>query len=353
MNPNTPDSRPTDRDREIEDWLAHVIGRDYRMTPASSDASFRRYFRIYHEGSTQILMDAPPQHEDCRPFIHAQSLLSDAAVSVPKIIEANPERGLLLLGDLGTLSYLDELNEKNCDGLYGDALNALARMQTRIPANTVPEYDLVKLDNELRLFPDWFLGKHLNAEISDDLQRTLDECFETLTAVCLEQPRVFVHRDYHSRNLMRLEARNPGVLDFQDAVGGPVTYDLVSLFRDVYIAWPAARVDEWVRGYFKQLACQCDDLAGVDEAEFMRWFDLTGVQRHLKVAGIFCRLYYRDGKPGYLRDIPLTLRYLTEVGAGRAETLPLIDALGALGVSKRLEVANAAILGAGAAGGGP
>lgn len=343
MSSNATETRLTDRDREIEAWLASAVGGGYRIEPASSDASFRRYLRVRLNSSTRILMDAPPEHEDCRPFVHAQALLRSAGVNVPEIIEADLDRGLLLLSDLGRRSYLDALDDKNCDALYADALSTLERVQTRVAAGAVPDFDQSKLNDELQLFPDWFLQRHLRMGVSDDLRRTLENCFEKLIGLCLEQPQVFVHRDYHSRNLMLADTGNPGVLDFQDAVCGPITYDLVSLFRDVYIAWPPARVEAWARGYFGQLRRASGALDGIDAPQFMRWFDLTGVQRHIKVAGIFCRLWYRDGKPGYLRDIPLTLRYLTEVGANYPETRALVDALRALDVKTRLDAASAGV----------
>lgn len=343
MTSNVTETPQTDREDEVREWLTSVLGTDYRTEPASSDASFRRYLRIYKNAATYILMDAPPEHEDCRPFVHAQKLLHGAGVNVPEILEAEPDRGLLLLGDLGRRSYLDALDDESCEILYHDALLSLQRMQTRIPAAAVSAYDEEKLNDELQLFPDWFLRKHLGIRISDNLRQTLESCFHTLTALCLEQPQVFVHRDFHSRNLMLVSGDNPGVLDFQDAVHGPVTYDLVSLFRDVYIAWPEPRVDGWVRGYLETIRRELDALARVDPSQFIRWFDLTGVQRHIKVAGIFCRLWYRDGKPGYLRDIPLTLRYLMEVSAKYRETRALSDALRNLDIEARLEVANACV----------
>ncbi|HEX9586077.1 MAG TPA: phosphotransferase [Gammaproteobacteria bacterium] len=343
MGSNVSETQSTDREEEIHAWLTSAVGADYRMAPASGDASFRRYLRIFRKTSTLILMDAPPGYEDCRPFVHAQRLLRGAGVNVPEIIDADLDRGLLLLGDLGRRSYLDALNGQNCEALYADALSSLERMQTGIPADQVTVYDQNKLNEELQLFPDWFLKKHLSIEITDSLRQILENSFVKLIALCLEQPQVFVHRDYHSRNLMLVKSNNPGVLDFQDAVRGPATYDLVSLFRDAYIAWPAARVDAWVRGYLHRIRVELDALAKVDASQFVRWFDLTGVQRHIKVAGIFCRLWYRDRKPGYLRDIPLTLRYLTEIGAKYAETRAMADALRALDVETRLDFANARV----------
>lgn len=343
MTSSVTESPASNRDAEIRTWLTEVVGSHFRVEPASSDASFRRYLRVSVDSSTRILMDAPPEHEDCRPFVHAQALLRAAGVNVPEILEADLDRGLLLLSDLGRQSYLDALDQENCEALYGDALSTLERMQTRIAADAVPDFDQGRLDSELRLFPDWFLERHLGIEVSEDFRRTMETCFEKLVGVCLEQPQVFVHRDYHSRNLMRVDAGNPGVLDFQDAVRGPVAYDLVSLFRDVYITWPPAQVAHWVRAYLASARAGIGALAGVDEPAFLRWFDLTGVQRHIKVAGIFCRLWHRDGKPGYLGDIPTTLRYLEQVGAGYPETRELVDTLRALDLENRLAAANARV----------
>lgn len=343
MNQDIGNGPRSDRDREVDAWLNLVAGRDHRWEPASSDASFRRYLRVYLDGGTRIVMDAPPGREDCRPFVHAQSLLRAAGVNVPEIIEADLDRGLLLLSDLGRSNYLDSLDAGTCDALYADALVALERMQLCIEPDQVPAFDRDRLGDELRLFPEWFLDRHLELETGDVPAAELDNCFEFLIATCLEQPQVFVHRDYHSRNLMCVEQNNPGVLDFQDAVSGPVTYDLVSLFRDVYIAWPDERIYGWVTEYFERLKQRLPALERTDEAQFFRWFDLTGIQRHLKVAGIFCRLWHRDGKPGYLEDIPLTLRYLCAVGARHAETRPLVEALRALEIESRLGAANAAV----------
>lgn len=331
----SPDPNASDREQVIREWLNEVAGPSHHTAPASSDASFRRYLRVTTRGESLILMDAPPEHEDCRPFLHVRSLLENAGVNVPAIVHADVERGLLLLTDLGSRSYLDVLNADNCDALYADALETLARMQTGVPAGAVAPFDRQKLLAELNLFPDWFLEKHLGMRIDDGLRRRMASCFEALIEICLEQPQVFVHRDYHSRNLMRVEERNPGVLDFQDAVTGPVTYDLVSLFRDVYIEWPKARVEAWVARYRERVRGALGVLQPVTPDAFLRWFDLTGVQRHIKVAGIFCRLWHRDGKRGYLEDVPLTLRYLMTVGARYPETAGFVEALCALEVEKR------------------
>jgi aminoglycoside/choline kinase family phosphotransferase len=340
MKDASPDPEASHRDEAIREWLEAVAGPSHRTAPASSDASFRRYLRVTSGGRSFILMDAPPEHEDCRPFLHVQSLLQNAGVNVPAVVHADVDRGLLLLSDFGTCSYLDVLNEENCDRLYADAMETLVRMQAGVAAGAVDDFDREKLSTELRLFPDWFLKKHLGLEMDDGFRRRMQQCFDSLIERCLEQPQVFVHRDYHSRNLMRVEKNNPGVLDFQDAVTGPVSYDLVSLFRDVYIEWPRKKLEAWVADYYARARGVVDGLAPVKLDTFQRWFDLTGVQRHIKVAGIFCRLWHRDGKPGYLRDVPLTLRYLMTVGARYGETAGFIDALRALQVEQRFAAAQ-------------
>jgi len=338
------------RDEEIREWLQSVIGAGHRTELASGDASFRRYLRVYGSGPACILMDAPPERESCLPFARVQSLLRAADVNVPEIIEADFDRGLILLSDLGPRCYLDVLDERNCDALYGDAVKTLRRMQTGVAPDAVPDFDRQELLRELNLFVDWFIGRHLGIEASVELREVMDACFEALVERCLEQPQVFVHRDYHSRNLMHVAVANPGVLDFQDAVRGPVTYDLVSLFRDVYIKWPGSRVETWVKDHYARIRSDLDGLGAVSADSFVRWFDLTGVQRHIKVAGIFCRLWYRDAKPGYLNDIPLTLSYLMEVGRRYPETRHLAETLSSLDVMSRLETANRKVCAAPTAG---
>ena len=307
----------------LKRWLEEELSfREYTLNPASADASFRRYFRVSHDGSSFIVMDAPPEKEDSRPFINVSKLFFDAGLNVPEVIDADLEKGFLLLSDLGSKPYLDELGEETVERLYGDALSALATIQSCVPVDAgLPVYDETLLMSEMELFREWLLGKHLGLDLSDAQQQMLDDVFSGLANNALEQPRVCVHRDYHARNLMVAGVNNPGILDFQDAVIGPLTYDLVSLLRDCYIKWPGERVKDWALGY-QDLALQTGILhEQYDDPElFMRWFDLMGVQRHLKAAGIFARLNHRDGKPGYLEDIPRTLSYVTEV-AGHYEDL--------------------------------
>jgi len=308
----------TARLEALKHWLDKELTlKEYTLTPASSDASFRRYFRISHEGESYIVMDAPPEKEDSRPFVSVARLFFDAGLNVPEIIDENLEQGFLLLGDLGSRLYLEALDETSVERLYGDALGALAAIQTCRPgAGVLPEYDRTLLMTEMGLFRDWLVGRHLGLTPDAAQAAMLDAACERLAENALEQPQVCVHRDYHSRNLMVTGRNNPGILDFQDAVIGPVTYDLVSLLRDCYIAWPRARVEDWALGY-QELALQSGILREEheDPAVFLRWFDLMGVQRHLKAAGIFARLNHRDGKPGYLADIPRTLGYVVDVAA--------------------------------------
>ena len=321
------------RGAALSQWLSGTLpSPSFRLEPASEDASFRRYFRVRVGSRTWVAMDAPPPMEDCRPFVAVLGLLREAGVDAPALHAADLERGFLLLDDLGSRQLLDVIDEDNADALYSDAFEALLAMQCRIDPAEVPAYDARKLHEELRLFPRWLLARHLGIELDGALAVELDATFDFLVRICLEQPRVFVHRDFHSRNLMYLDGRGPGVIDFQDAVAGPVAYDLVSLLRDVYIRWPAERVAGWVDAYHHRAVA--GHLVDADRERFRRWFDLTGVQRHLKIAGIFARLWHRDGKSRYLHDLPATLRYLTEVSPRYRETEPImriIDAFDLVG----------------------
>lgn len=313
----------------LKEWVSTVLDTTgYEIKPASADASFRRYFRVFVDGNTHIVMDAPPDKEDMRPFIQIAGRLHALGLNVPEVLQQDMERGFLLLSDLGQRLYLAQLNETTVDRLYGDALGALVVLQAGIftDSTLLPEYDHAMLLREMALFPEWYLGRHLGVTLSPAQRDVLDRSFATLCQSALEQPQVWVHRDYHSRNLMQTGMNNPGILDFQDAVRGPVTYDLVSLLRDCYIAWPRARVEDWALGY-QALALQSGLPVCLDEKQFLRWFDLMGVQRHLKATGIFARLNHRDGKPGYLGDIPRTLAYVFDVAARHADLQPLVHLL--------------------------
>ena len=304
------------RIQQIRDWLTSELGsRLHRLEPASADASFRRYFRAWlADGGTRVVMDAPPDKEDIAPFLKVAALLEGCGVHVPHVHAADSARGLVLLEDLGSEQYLTHLRSgADADLLYGDALEALLRIQLqgREGARELPPYDRPALQREMALMPQWFCERHLQLTLDDADRAVLAESFEFLTREALAQPLVFVHRDYHSRNLMRLPSRNPGIIDFQDALAGPVGYDLASLLKDCYIDWPRTRVEHWVSRYRARLRAE-RELAGSSEQEFLRWFDLIGLQRHIKVLGIFARLWYRDRKHGYLPDLPRTLEYVLD-----------------------------------------
>jgi aminoglycoside/choline kinase family phosphotransferase len=297
-------------------WLRDDLGfRDFTIAPASADASFRRYFRVTTAAGSHIVMDAPPDREDCAPYLLITDMLAQIGVHAPRVLERNAAQGFLLVTDLGSVTYLMELADPvRADPLYGDALDALARIQLNGDphAERLPPYDEKLLRFEMSLFPDWFVGRHLRLLLDGDSERVLSETCDLLVANALEQPRCFVHRDYHSRNLMYFPGDNPGILDFQDAVRGPITYDLVSLLRDCYVAWPDERVRAWALR-FRSMRLAAGREAGESDAQFLRWFDLMGVQRHLKAIGIFARLWHRDSKSGYLADIPRTLNYVRSV----------------------------------------
>jgi aminoglycoside/choline kinase family phosphotransferase len=296
--------------------------------PASGDASFRSYFRVNRGTESFIAMDAPPPHEDCHPFVQIAGYLERMGLNCPRILGADFENGFVLMTDLGSIRYLDEL-EKNQDratDLYNDAIDALLMLQEKGEAyqQQLPTYDFDFIAFELTIFRDWLCGRHLGIDFSDEEEKQWQECCELLIDNALQQKQVFMHRDYHSRNLMLTDENNPGILDFQDAVEGPLTYDVVSLFKDCYIKWPADKIKAWALQYFERLKPELnDDLSAQD---FMRQFDLMGVQRHLKAAGIFARLNHRDEKPGYLGDIPRTLSYISDT----APQYPELDMLSTL-----------------------
>jgi len=286
---------------------------------ASEDASFRSYWRTRSRARSAIVMDAPPAREDIGPWLDINARLRVAGLQAPEVLAQDRERGFLLLSDLGTRTYLPELNDGTVDALYGDALAALVTMQTRVDTRDLPPYDEPRLMAELELMPTWFLQKHLGVTIECDEWDVIEAAFRLLINTALAQPRAFVHRDYHSRNLLIVPGDNPGIIDFQDGVLGPVTYDLVSLLRDCYIVWDEPRVRTWAEGH--RIAMRDAGVldGSVDAARWQRWFDLMGLQRHIKVLGIFCRLWYRDGKRGYLSDLPRVWQYVRSVGAQHPE----------------------------------
>jgi aminoglycoside/choline kinase family phosphotransferase len=298
-------------------WLCDVTGiADVELKPASSDASFRRYFRVQLDGKTGIVMDAPPPQEDCRPFVEIAGFLQEMGLNGPQVLHADLERGFLLISDLGQRQYLEQLSAdpESVDRLYQEAISALATLQNKGVAfhDKLPAYDEPLLSFEMSLFHDWLCERHLGLVFSKEEERQWSDCCKAVVLSALEQPSVFVHRDYHSRNLMLTDENNPGILDFQDAVVGPLTYDLVSLLKDCYVRWPEDRVQGWAMSFYEALAQNIR--TKIDGEAFLRFFHLMGVQRHLKAAGIFARLLHRDGKPGYLKDVPRTLRYIVDVG---------------------------------------
>lgn len=292
------------------------------LESASADASFRSYWRSRSGGRTWIVMDAPPDKEDIGPWLDIAARLTAAGLHAPEIRASDAALGFVLMADLGTRLYLPELGDATVDALYGDALGALLLMQTRVPCDDLPPYDDARLVAEMELMPEWFLKRHLGFSSECDDWDVVEMAFRRLANSAEHQPQAFVHRDFHSRNLLVTDANNPGILDFQDAVRGPVTYDLVSLLRDCYIAWPDERVYAWVEDFRKK-----SELAGqppVGAETFRRAFDLMGLQRHIKVLGIFCRLWYRDGKAGYLKDLPLVWQYTRDIGKRYPDIAPMI-----------------------------
>lgn len=323
----------------LENWLsvqlpvvfaAHAWGQPgaATLTAASSDASFRRYFRWDNGQRTLIVMDAPPPQENCAPFVDIATRLAACGVSVPDILAADLEQGFLLLSDLGKNTYLEVINAENADNLFEDALQALVRFQQTANTDNLPIYDDALLRRELALFPDWYVTQHLKHSWDAHTQSLWERTCEQLIQSALAQPRVLVHRDYMPRNLMASEP-NPGVLDFQDAVLGPVTYDVTSLFKDAFLSWPEERIAAWLARYWTLASAAGIPLPSTFD-DFQRASDLMGVQRHLKVIGIFARICHRDGKPKYLGDVPRFFRYLHTVIARRPELAALGELLARL-----------------------
>ncbi|MBD0704616.1 aminoglycoside phosphotransferase [Pseudomonas sp. Fig-3] len=298
------------------------------LTTASSDASFRRYFRWEGEGRSLIVMDAPPPQENCKPFVDIAFLLAKSGINVPKIYAEDLERGFLLLNDLGNQTYLDVINGDNADPLFRDALQALLAFQQLPMVAPLPSYDVALLRRELELFPEWYVKHELGIEFDAAQQALWQQASDLLINSALAQPKVLVHRDYMPRNLM-LSEPNPGVLDFQDAVYGPVTYDVTCLFKDAFLSWPEERVRGWLEDYWQQAGALGIPVQP-DFEDFLRASDLMGVQRHLKVIGIFARICHRDGKPRYLGDVPRFFAYIEAVIARRPELAELDQLLSSL-----------------------
>lgn len=321
------------RDQLLTDWVAQRFpGQDVPIAPASADASFRRYFRLsLPDGTTRILMDAPPEHEDCRPFIKVAALLAKAGLAAPRVLDQDLEQGFLLLTDLGRIGYLEALHAdlSLADTLIRPVLDTLVRWQLASSAATLPPYDAALLRRELELFPEWFIGRHLGVTLADNEKLLLERSFKYLINSALNQPKVYVHRDFMPRNLMLVESEQvltPAIIDFQDAVYGPITYDVVSLFRDAFISWDEEQEIDWVVRYWEKARA-----AGLpvraDFGDFWREYELMGLQRHLKVLGIFCRLKYRDGKDKYIEDLPRFMRYAKKTAGRYLPLKPLLNLL--------------------------
>jgi aminoglycoside/choline kinase family phosphotransferase len=315
-----------DRYACLQDWIARQFpGKAFTLSPASADASFRRYFRVTFPDSTLIAMDAPPPQEDCRPFVRVAALMADAKVHVPAVLAQDLARGFLLLSDLGATPYLAALSPGNADQLFGDAIDTLIRWQLASREGVLPAYDGTLLRRELDLFPEWYLGRHLGIKLNSQQAELLEKIFSLILASNLAQPKVYVHRDYMPRNLM-VSNPNPGVLDFQDAVFGPISYDVASLFKDAFLSWEEQRVLDWTVRYWEK-ARRAGLPVNADFGVFYREFEWMGLQRHLKVLGIFARICHRDGKPGYVEDTPRFLGYVRAVTLRYAALAPLLRLL--------------------------
>lgn len=311
----------SERYQSLKRWLREVLdSSNFELKAASEDASFRSYYRLFLEDKTFIVMDAPPPEEDCAPFVRVTKTLLACGVNVPVIHHMDLQQGFLLLDDFGNDLYLDKLNTSAANTLYSDAIKILVRLQTSADVKELIDYDASLLHREMQLFTEWLLAKHLKIELNDEQIKSIKTLFDLLAENALQQPQSFVHRDFHSRNLMITAENNPGVIDYQDAVHGPISYDLVSLLKDCYVKWSKDEINNWIDFYLNQLAEKGTE---VDRQQFQRWFDLMGVQRHLKASGIFARLSHRDGKHDYLKDIPRTLSYIVDLKQDYEELLPL------------------------------
>ena len=314
---------------QLNDWLTTQLpGQGFELSPASADASFRRYFRVRTaDGASRIVMDAPPAQEDCRPWLKVEQLFREAGAHVPEVLAQDLEQGFLLLSDLGSTTYLAALAPDNAAPLYADALGALIAIQKASRPGALPEYSRELLLRELMLFPDWYVARHKGITLDDRQRVTLMDTFDRILASNLAEPQVFVHRDYHSRNLMYLpDQANPGIVDFQDAVYGPLTYDLASLFKDAYIHWEEDFTLDMLARYW-EAARKLGLPVRADFSDFHRDYEWMGVQRHIKVLGIFARLYHRDGKDGYLHDMPLVMDYLRRACKRYRDLGPLLKLL--------------------------
>lgn len=323
---------------KLKDWIENTLNwKGANIEIASADASFRRYFRIHHKDNSYIAMDAPPEKEDILPFINITQRLAQTGVHAPQLIAYSVALGFIVMEDLGCIPYQDKLNE-SADALYTDAMHALIKMQ-KADTTGLEHYDRQHLNDEMELMPIWFLETHLDIKLNHSHKTIIQNCFNDLIDNILEQPKGFVHRDYHSRNLMVVTTNNPAIIDYQDALYGSITYDLVSLLRDCYIYWPNKRVEQWALDY-KNKAIESGLIDTVSDTDFIRWFDLMGLQRHIKVLGIFCRLWHRDGKKHYLDDLPLTLSYVLKIGKKHPETQALVELFQQLDIPSKISTVD-------------
>lgn len=320
------------RQTQLKNWLERVLKKtDFHLTPASSDASFRRYFRVHFPEVTLIAMDAPPEKENSAPFVAVAKHLLDIGLNVPQILASDLDLGFMVMKDLGRQTYLDVLDTTSAAKLYQDACDALVTMQKSAPMANLPDYDGVMLTNEMQLFIDWYLARHCQYELTAEESKLLQSIFDLLATRACSQGQVMVHRDYHARNLMQTEDNNPGILDFQDAVIGSITYDLVSLLRDAYIQWDEPLVIDWAARYWESAKAAGLPVSD-DFSQFYQDFEWMGAQRHIKILGIFARLNYRDGKSNYLDDMPLVMQYLRAVCERYLELRPLLALLDKVGL---------------------
>ena len=318
----------------LTEWAKKLYSSSIEIEKASSDASFRSYYRIRSNNNTKIIMDAPPEKEPLSPFLDITKRLSKANINVPEIFELDEDLGFILMSDLGKTKYLDKLNDETVYCLYTDALDAIHKMQTEVDASNLKNFDSKELITEMDLFKDWFLKKHLNHNFDNEGLNNIQECFDSLVKIILEIPATFVHRDFHSRNLMITDSNNPGVLDYQDALIGPITYDAVSLLKDCYVNWDKKLIAEMLSTYYKKIKA---DYNNIEFDEFSFWFDVVGLQRHFKAIGIFSRLNYRDNKITFMRDIPRTYKYVDEVINKYTELTSVKEMLNEMDIKKRYD----------------
>ena len=315
----------------LTEWAKKLYSSSIEIEKASSDASFRSYYRIRSNNDTKIIMDAPPEKEPLSPFLDITKRLSKANINVPEIFELDEDLGFILMSDLGKTKYLDKLNDETVYCLYTDAMDTIHKMQTEVDASNLKNFDSKELITEMDLFKDWFLKKHLNHNFDNEGLNNIQECFDSLVKIILEIPTTFVHRDFHSRNLMITDSNNPGVLDYQDALIGPITYDAVSLLKDCYVNWDKKLITEMLSTYYKKIKA---DYNNIEFDEFSFWFDVVGLQRHFKAIGIFSRLNYRDNKITFMQDIPRTYKYVDEVVNKYTELTSVKEILNEMDIKK-------------------